>query len=287
MDIADLRVFAAVVEQGGVTRAARHLHRVPSTVTARVLHLEDYLGVKLFLREGKSMRVTPPGRTLFGYARQVLDLVKEAEETVKCAAPSGKLRIGSMESTAAVRLPGPLAAFHAAYPEVALELKTASSRPLIAQLAAGELDAVFVADPPADERFARVTVFMETLVIAAPRGHPPIAGPKDLKTRTALVFAEGCSYRARLDEWFRSFGTIAENRVALSSYHAILGGVAAGMGIGIMPVSVLNAFPDRDAISEHPLSPAFGDSPTEFVWRKGMYSPTLDAFVKELKVEVP
>ena len=124
MDLASLEIFRCVVEEGGITRAATRLHRVQSNVTTRIRQLEASLGVDLFLRDGKRMVLTPAGQTLFDYARRVLDLAEEARQAVLPARPQGRLRIASMESTAASRLPAVLAAYHQAWPDVELELVT-------------------------------------------------------------------------------------------------------------------------------------------------------------------
>jgi DNA-binding transcriptional LysR family regulator len=74
MDLADLRIFRAVVEQRGITRAAEKLNRVQSNVTTRIRQLEDDLGVELFIREGKRLHLSPTGRVLIDYADHLLDL---------------------------------------------------------------------------------------------------------------------------------------------------------------------------------------------------------------------
>jgi DNA-binding transcriptional LysR family regulator len=66
MDLADLRIFRAVVEEGGITRAAAKLHRVQSSVTTRIRQLEEDLGTTLFVRAGKKLQLSPAGRTQLG-----------------------------------------------------------------------------------------------------------------------------------------------------------------------------------------------------------------------------
>src|SRR5882762_7087691 len=118
MDLADLQIFRCVVHAGGITRAAEQLHRVQSNVTTRIRQLETSLGVSLFSRNNKRLVLTPAGETLLGYAERLLNLAGEAREAVQPAVPQGRLRIGSMESTAASRLPLPLARFHQEWPAV-------------------------------------------------------------------------------------------------------------------------------------------------------------------------
>jgi len=116
MDLSDLRIFSAVVREGGITRAAELLHRVQSNVTTRIRQLEDELGVRLFSRQGKRLVLTPAGQTLLGYADRLLALASEAEAALHDERPRGRFRLGAMESTAAVRLPGPLTLYAKRYP---------------------------------------------------------------------------------------------------------------------------------------------------------------------------
>ena len=117
MDLSDLKIFTAVVREGGVTRAAEHLHRVQSNVTTRIRQLEDDIGVSLFIREGKRLHLSPAGQVLLDYADRLLALADEARNAGQDPRPRGIFRLGAMESTAAVRLPGPVSAYHRVYPE--------------------------------------------------------------------------------------------------------------------------------------------------------------------------
>ncbi|MCP4999530.1 MAG: LysR family transcriptional regulator [Hyphomicrobiales bacterium] len=111
MELSDLKIFTAVVQEGGITRATERLNRVQSNVTTRVRQLEDRLQTKLFDRQGKRLILTPAGRTLLDYADRLLALADEAEAALQEKTPRGLFRLGSRESTAAVRLPGPLSVF--------------------------------------------------------------------------------------------------------------------------------------------------------------------------------
>ncbi|HYW90969.1 MAG TPA: LysR substrate-binding domain-containing protein [Gammaproteobacteria bacterium] len=277
MELSDLRVFCCVVDAGGITRAAERLHRVPSNVTTRVRQLEADLGVRLFLREGRRLRISPAGQLLRGYAERLLTLADEARAALQDRTPRGSLRLGSMESTAAIRLPDPLAAFHRAYPEVEIELRTGPTRELLAGALSGALDAALVADAPDDPRLEGPAVFEEELVVIAAAGHPPIRAPGDVRLRSVLAFAAGCAYRRRLEEWLRAGGVIPGQVVELASYHAILGCAVAGMGIALVPREVLELFPARAGLSVHALSGDDGRAGTRLVWRRGGASNAVQA----------
>src|SRR5580765_7602887 len=87
MDLSDLRVFSAVVREGGVTRAAERLHRVQSNVTTRIRQLEQELATPLFIRAGKRLHLTPAGQILLGYADRLLALADEAGMAVRDPQP--------------------------------------------------------------------------------------------------------------------------------------------------------------------------------------------------------
>ncbi len=97
MDLSDLNIFRAVVQAGGITRAAEKLNRVQSNITTRVQQLEEDLGVELFIRNGKKLHLSPAGTILLDYADRLLGLADEAREAVHDTEPRG---------TAAPRLDG-------------------------------------------------------------------------------------------------------------------------------------------------------------------------------------
>ncbi|HMB47397.1 MAG TPA: LysR family transcriptional regulator, partial [Afifellaceae bacterium] len=173
MDLSDLRIFTAVVREGGVTRAAQRLNRVQSNVTTRIRQLEEKLGVSLFIREGKRLTLAPAGQVLMEYADRLLDLADEARSAVHGSAPHGIFRLGAMESTAAVRLPAPLAQYNRRYPQVKLELRTGNPVQLASAVLAGELDAALAAEPVAEARFDSMVAFQEEPVLVTAAPHPP------------------------------------------------------------------------------------------------------------------
>jgi DNA-binding transcriptional LysR family regulator len=268
MELSDLRIFRAVARAGGVTRAAEQLHRVQSNVTTRVKQLEQELEVALFLREGRRLQLTPAGRLLLSYADRLLALADEACEALQDGAPRGVLRLGAMESTAAARLPPLLSAFHDRYADVTIELRTGAPPELVGQVLAGELDAALVAEPVRDPRLEALPAFTEELLLVASAQRPPTASARGLAVRTVLAFHPGCPYRKRLEEWFAQDGVPIERIVELASYHAILGCAVAGMGVALMPRSVLETFVGRTRLGVRAVEGEFGRARTLLVWRK-------------------
>ena len=256
---------------------------MPSNVTTRIRQLEDDLGVRLFLREGKRLAITPAGRALLDYAERILALGQEAREALLDPSPRGLLRLGTLESTAATRLPAPLADYHRRYPEVRLELSTGSTQHLAARVLAGDLEAALLADPPEDDRLEAVKLFREELVLVADSTHKRIRKPSDVTHPTLLAFPSGCTYRSRLKAWYGESGALVENVVELASYHAILGCALAGMGIALVPKVLLEIFPDRASLTMHRLPAGTRYSETVIIWRKGMQSARTATFVDVLR----
>lgn len=276
MNLAALRIFRAVVREGGVTRAAERLHRVQSNVTTRIRQLEADLGTALFLREGKRLQLTPAGHVLLDYADRLLGLAEEARLAVQDSRPRGTLRLGALESTASVRLPGPISAYHALYPEVVLELRTGNSQMLAGAVQRGDLDAALIIDPIVEAPFESAAFLEEPLVIISPADmvdlHRDGAGPPQI-----ITFEHGCAQRRRLEAWCARRGYQPERVIELTSYHAMLGCVVAGMGVALVQRSVLSTFPEAARLRIHPLPPGEDRATLVLIWRRGAGSPKIDA----------
>ena len=280
LDLTALAIFRAVAEEGSVTRAAERLQRAQSNVTTRVRQLEADVSATLFLREGKRMALTAEGELLLGYADRLLALAEEARQALRPGEPGGRLRLGSMESTAASRLPAPLARLHQQWPAVALDLSTGPTQELLERLRAHALDAAFVAWPPGQPPDAALDtrpVFTEELLLALPPGHPAVRGPQDVQPDTLAVFEAGCTYRRMAQEWFAP-RPAPLRLLELGSYHAILASVAGGSCAGVVPRSVLALTPQAALLAVQPLATI----DTLLVWRRGYRSAALDALLQTL-----
>lgn len=282
MDLIELKIFKAVAEQGGVTRAAASLHRVQSNVTTRVKQLEQRLGAKLFHRQGRKLVLSSEGKVLLSYAERLLQLSSEAHAAVKGHAPQGLFRLGTLESTAATRLPPVLARYHRAYPAVRLELVTGTSGALVDRVQRGEVEAAFVAEPFTAKNLETRHAFTEELVLITPKGHAPVKTPNDIDQRVVLAFTTGCSYRRRLESWLGRSSVVAERVMEYGSYHAITACVAAGAGIAVVPRSVLRVVGAEAQLAVHPLPAQVAKARTLLVWPRGQPSAALSALLEEL-----
>lgn len=266
MDLSSLEIFRAVAHEASVTRAAQQLQRAQSNVTTRIRQLEEDLGVELFLRDGKRMSLTERGSEFLAYAEQLLALADEARQSMHPAKPGGRLRLGSMESTAASRLPALLASYHKACPRVALEVSTGTSRALLDGVRARRLDCALVAASPGwageldGSGLRGEPLFREELLMILPAEHPPVHDVAEVRLRTLAGFARGCTYRQLAEDSLGTPLTVQE----VGSYHAILACVAAGACVGVLPRSVLQLL-GTPPLRSLPLA----EVDTWLVWREG------------------
>ncbi|MGH8144918.1 MAG: LysR family transcriptional regulator [Rhodanobacteraceae bacterium] len=275
MELRELETFRAVVESGGMNRAATRLNRAQSSITARIRQLESSLGVPLFEHEGRGLRLTAAGDVLVGYTDRLLALADETRAAVRRDNACGRLRLGTTESVAASRLPRPLAGFHQRHPEISVELQTAHSRELLARLQAGALDLVIVSDGVGDERFVSVPWHVEELVLVSAAGDA-VRDPRRMAGSTLLMFGgNGCTYRRRFEQWLQMLRVVPVRELEFASYHAILTAAASGVGIGLVPHSVLDIYAQRDAVAVCKVPARIARVRTAIVTMRGRHAPAL------------
>ncbi len=278
MELGALRIFAAVAETGSVSQAAHRLDYVQSNVTARIQTLEDDLGIALFYRKKRGMVLTPAGRTLLPYAAHLLRLADEARQAVQDSEQGkGSLAIGAMETTAAVRLPPILARYHQAYPDVDLTLTTGPSEEMLTQVLDYRLDGAFVGGAITHPDIEQQAIFEEELVFITERR---VTSLDALPQRTMLVFRQGCTYRARLEQLLRECGLVPYKIMEFGTVEAILGCVAAGMGVTLFPRFVLERSPYQDALRLHSAPATLAQVPTMFIRRRDtLRTSAMEAFL--------
>jgi len=278
IDLESLKIFRTVVDEGGVIRAANKLNRVQSNVTTRIRQLEEHLGTRLFRREGRSIRLSADGRTLLVYADRLLRLADEAVNEMRAGKPKGVFRLGSLESTAGSRLAPILSRYHSLYPNVVVELATGTAGALVTRLVNFELEAAFVSEPFTAPDLNARPVFEERLVLITSRAVRKVSGPADIGRSTLIAFAQGCSYRKRVEEWLGSANVMPARILEFASYQAMIACVAAGSGFAVVPKSVLGALRATRSVHQHVLPKRFAHNRTFIVWN-GEPSPSLNGLL--------
>ncbi len=282
MDTRSLQIFKAVAAAGTVSKAAESLNYVQSNVTGRIRRLEDEVGAQLFYRSRRGMTLTPAGEVLLGYADQALHVIDAARRAVtEMAGTESPLRLGSMESTLAVRLPAVLGEFRRRHPKVRLNLMSGPTDDLVDALLAHRLDAALVAGRVHHPDIVQEVAFAEEIVLVADAG---VTDPVQIDDRLLLVFRQGCSYRAIAEQWLRASGRTPVEIAEFGTLDGILGCVTAGVGVTLMPRSVVARPQYEGLLKAFPIGTPGMTIDTLLIRHKGAVpNRTLDAFLDVLR----
>ncbi|MEU6793237.1 LysR family transcriptional regulator [Nonomuraea wenchangensis] len=268
MDLRQLRGFVAVAGAGTVTEAAHALGLAPASVSEQVRRLERSLGVTLFERTPRGMRLTEPGVVLLERARGLLDHAEEVRLAV--TAERRRVRVGALEMLAAARLPAVIRRLAERRPDLDVDVRALTRRDLLAGVADGRLDAALLLDagprvgglgfdPPDGLDFLDVGEVRLSLV-AAPGGD----------TEPLLVSPRGCTIRLAAD---RLPDAGRGPRRELTSIATAREWARQGLGSALLPDFAVDA--DLAAGTLVHLGPPAADAGPPFtlalrlVWRRG------------------
>ena len=272
MNLHDLNIFATAARLGSITKSASALATVQSNVTTRIRLLEEELGAPLFQRHHHGITLTTKGRELLPYAQQMLTLAQKARETIgNHPSAMGTLRIGSLQSTASVRLPEILKEFFAQSNKVDVAVETGTATELTASVLGYRVDGAFVSGPVDHAELQAVPAFVEELVLLTPLMYPSVA--KYLASTPipkVLVFKPGCSYRQKLEAYLSRAGAGPLNEMEFGTLDGIIGCVSAGLGITLLPRSVIEASGRRRQVRIHELPREAGRVETLFITHKSL-----------------
>ena len=244
VDLNLLSTFCCVVEQGGVTAAARALGRTQPSITARLKQLEAELGAPLFERVGRKLALTVVGRAVEREASELLRGASALLDTVRKgqAQPMGTLRLGALPTLSAHLLAFPVAELALEFPGVDVEIRTGFTVPLLEALRQGEIDVVLTVGAIASAPGLDVAVIGHVLPVvalpAAARSPRRALTVADLKAQDLVVFSRGLMG----DPFFDAVWTFLERhelvrriRVSVPHIQSIKGLVSAGTGVSILP----------------------------------------------------
>jgi DNA-binding transcriptional LysR family regulator len=285
MDIQLLKVFFTTAHEGSISKAAHKLNFAQSNVTHKIQQLEADLQTQLFYRHNRGITLTPSGQILVSYAEKILHVIQEARLAVgDSSVPAGPLHIGSLETTAAVRLPTLLTKYHTDYPAVDFSLITGTTEKHLHAVLHYELNGAFVAGPVEHPELVQENVIDEELVLVTPVSHPTVNSIHDAELRTLLVFHSGCSYRAKLNQLLHDEGIVPVKLMEFGSIETIIGCVGAGLGISLLPRSIIAESEQQGRIRCHAIPGKHAIVTTVFIRRKdALITPALSAFLSEMR----
>jgi DNA-binding transcriptional LysR family regulator len=248
MELRHLRYFAAVAEEQNVTRAAARLHVSQPPLSRQIRHLEEELGVELFKRTAKSIKLTDAGKLFLTEARAVLNRADEAVQTVRALAKGAKglVRVGYAPSLTVEILPKALKLFEQQHPGTRVALHDCSTEEAVQKLLACKLDLALGAKPAA--KTSRGVIFEKLsefpLYCAMATSHPlakkRAIAPALLKTERFIGYSqeEYPEYHAWLRDILRPFGFAPASIEEHDSVTSLIAAVEAGRGLSLAPSSL-------------------------------------------------
>lgn len=253
MNLRQLTYAVAVAEEENFTRAAERCHTVQSALSHQVARLESELGVQLFERTSRRVRLTPAGRTFLIHARQVLDATRRLEDEV--AASSGVIRgtlsIGTISTLTGVDLVELLAEYQGLHPQVDVQIRMGMSDRMLDELREQSTDVAFLGLWPGED-VAGVEARLlcdERLMAVLPLGHPLAAAEAltlaQLAAHPLVDFHGGTGPRRQTDEAFAAAGVQRRVQYEVSHVDLIKAIARRGLALGLVPAASAVEFRDQ------------------------------------------
>lgn len=241
-DFHHLRVFQAVAASGSFTEAGRSLFLSQSTISLHVKQLESELGCVLFIRGTRRVSLSPAGKVLLAYAERILSEMKNAELAVReySTTQRGTIRFGVGATTLIYMLPKVLRDYREKYPQIEIQVSTATTEVLLQGLLDQTLDLAVVMSPSAAlAQVETVPLLQEHLVVVLPDTHPLSAKqalmPRDLDGMPFISHLPGTAMRTVQHQYLEQMEIKPRIAMEMENMEAIKSVVLAGMGIALLP----------------------------------------------------
>jgi len=281
-----MRYVVAVSETSNFTRAAERCHVVQSALSHQIKRLEDELGVALFARTSRRVRLTPAGEAFLPAARLCLESAERAvaEAAATIGEIRGRLNVGVIPTVAAVDVPAALSELRRRHPHVRVGLRTGVSDELVADVIAGELDVAFVGLPSTRKPVGvqSLELAQERLVAVLPPDHPLASRKRlrlaDLAEESTVDFPYGSAGRAQTDQAFAQAGLSRDVAYEVGDVALMAGLIRCGLAIGFLPSPYVQIASDLDRL----VAVNITDAPhrTEYVvWASPGPTPATAAFL--------
>lgn len=250
MEVHQLRYFCAVAETGSFTRAAEREQIAQPSLSQQIMKLEEELGVRLFDRLGRTVRLTDLGQIFLPRARTILTELKAAKEEVveRQSTVSGPVCVGVIPTIAPYFLPTRIAGFSRKYPEATITVVEDVTVRLMDRLRAGLVDVAVMALPARGHDLESFQIRTERLYAIVPRDHRLARKRsvlmKELRDEPFLLLRDDHCFRETAIEVCKRARVLPQVVFESGQFSSILGMVGAGLGISIVPEMALEQRPD-------------------------------------------
>ncbi len=242
LEFRQIKYFIEVARREHVTDAAQALHVAQSAVSRQIFKLESELGVDLFIRKGRNVKLTSIGKIFLDHMEKALNVIEDAKQVVKeyTDPKRGTIHVGFSSSLATYILPTAISAFRKEYPDVNFELNQRSYYGLKDAIHKGDVNIALIAPVPTNEEKTDGTIlFTERIVALLPIGHPyaqeKTLNLNQLRDDTFVLFPQGFVLRDMIEKDCQHLGFKPKVSFEGEDIDAIKGLVSAGLGITIIP----------------------------------------------------
>jgi DNA-binding transcriptional LysR family regulator len=246
MDIRQLQTLVAVADTGSFSAAAAVVNLTPSAVGQQIQALEGEMGVLLFDRNTRPRRLNAKGEELLRAARQVVQTMTEARLAISGGRTAGMLNFGAIRTVSMHLVPRAFAEMRAVFPDLTFELTVGMSERLMADVAAGRLDAALVAENvgvPAS--LSWTPVLTEPLVLIAPPSESWRSDRSLLGDLPFVRYATEVPLSRQIETELAALSITPRDIVATNTMPSVIGMVQAGLGVAIVPkIALLTAGAD-------------------------------------------
>lgn len=239
MDLARLRYFVAVVESGSFSRAAAALHLSQPTLSRQVLLLEEEVGQRLLVRNGRGASANEAGLALLAHARAIFERAEQARADMRerQVSPSGHVTVGLPPRVAQVLSADLIQRFREQYPDATVTIVESLSIRLREWLVAGTLDMAILFDPPASPQLAEETLGREPLLLFGPQPLPRRIKLAELAALPLVMPSGPNALRQLLEAHTRPRGLALDIVAEVDSVLTVLSLVARGVAHTVLPSS--------------------------------------------------
>lgn len=264
LDLRHIQALVAVARHGNFTRAAKAVNVSQPTFTIQIQHLETALGVRLVDRNTRSVQLTPIGRYLAPVLERILRDLDSALLNTQALSrkASGYVAIAALPSLSATMLPGIISAFRKENPGISIHLRDAVSVRVSGMVRAGEVDFGFGSLPASESDIDFTPLFDDHMSAIFPRQSPLLSkraiSLTDLTEFPLILMSRDSSVRAVVDRAFAAIGHFDPPSYEAAYISTALGMVEAGLGVTILPASVLRMDRGRGLISRPIQKPKIG-----------------------------
>jgi DNA-binding transcriptional LysR family regulator len=239
MDLDQLHTFLEIVRLKSFSKAAQTCFRTQPAISAQVRQLEQEVNTPLFERLGTRIALTPAGKIFAEYAEQILDLRRQAQNTINELerTPRGELVIAANEATCIYVLPQVFSEYKELFPNIQLQVERTYGNRIVEAVVDNQADFGITQLPVADKRIQVVKIFSDQIMLLAPVGHPlasrPMVLPRDLRGQPLLMPKSGTT-RTRLNEWLEVVEHELQISMELDATEMTKRFVMAGLGLSFL-----------------------------------------------------